>query len=219
MTTVLTKNKTIDFNKLLPDFKRFTSKNNDREVLNYLYCDGEYLITTNGFTLIRINKNNVHDLPATGTFYYDMYKKEVVQDDSKLKYPNVERLFPDWSNTTVKLNSNELKEIRKSLDVIIKENKEDKIKNCITNLNINKNTFTLSNKESCFKSDNYIIEGDSLEINFNGSFLKNALMTINKLKNINNNDYLTMEFTGRLRPIFFNQKGVYDIIITPVRVQ
>src|SRR5690625_987883 len=110
--TVKTINKTIEFEKLASDFKRFTNRRNElshHKVLDYLYYDGKYLIATDSHKLIKINADYVSNIPfIEDDTLYDLKNKKIIDKVFDKRYPNVNRLIPTISNTDVKLNYNEL---------------------------------------------------------------------------------------------------------------
>ena len=106
--------KTISFDQVMTQFKKYVASSEMRPVLQYVYFDGSHFIATNSHVLLRVNKDYIADIPAdieTGSLF-DPKEMKVVTDYQKTSYPETSRLISDYSNSTVLLNKDNLKEFQ-----------------------------------------------------------------------------------------------------------
>lgn len=212
MSTV-TVNKTIDFEKLIPDLKRFALKTNTRPVLQYAYYDGEYITVTDSHRLLRLNAAYVENLPSQDPFLYDLKNKEVVT--SELNYPDTNRLIPHYSNTDMVINNSQLNEIRKSLNELLRHVKEKD--NRVISIDITGHTLTLSDRGEISYKHDINKTGNDIKLHVNCKYMIDALMSANKLSKLSHDD-LMINFVSSVRPLTIKQGNIFDIIVLPVRI-
>ena len=218
--TTLIQTKTIEFDKLIPDFKRFAaSKGTDREVLKYAYYDGSYITVTDGYILIRINTNYVTSLPYDEPFLYNVYTGESIKgskDDTK-NYPKTNSLIPDHKNTSVELHDKTLKEFKRSLDELLKLDSVKKIDNKVINFEINNFFMTVKDvKDIQVNELKCLTTGKDIKLSLNCKYMKDALMTVNKLNKLSY-DNPSMDIVNSMRPINICKENVFDIVMLPLR--
>jgi len=216
----LTQTKTIEFEKLIPDFKRFAaSKNEARIVLKYAHYDGKYITVTDSYRLIRVNADYVTGLPYDEPFLYNVYTGESIKGskvDTK-NYPETNRLIPDNKNTSVELHDKTLKEFKNSLDELLKLDSVKKNDNKVINFEIDNRFMTVKdvkgiqvNELECF------ITGENVKFSINCKYMKDALITVNKLNKLSY-DNPSMDIVSHLRPINICKENVFDIVVLPLR--
>jgi hypothetical protein len=118
-------NKTISFDQVMKVFKKYVATNDFRKILQNVYFDGEHLIATDSHTLLRVNKNYISDIPEgmqEGSLFDP--KKMGFASDSLHSYPETSRLIPNFSNSTVSLNKNNIKELHNHIKEAKKAAKE-----------------------------------------------------------------------------------------------
>ena len=218
--TTTTQNKTIEFEKLIPDFKRFAaSKNEARIVLKYAHYDGKYITVTDSYRLIRVNADYVTGLPYDEPFLYNVYTGESIKGskvDTK-NYPKTNILIPDNNKTSVTLNNKTLKEFKNSLDELLKLNSVKKIDHKVIKFEIDNKLMTVKdvkdiqvNELECF------ITGENVKFSINCKYMKDALMTVNKLNKLSYDDP-SMDIVSNMRPINICKENVFDIVMLPLR--
>lgn len=218
----LTTNKAIEFDKLIPDFKRFALKvgkemTNKQLVLQYAYYDGQYLIATDSHRLIRVNADYITNLPSNEPFLYDMKNKKIVTDH-ELNYPNVNRMIPEHSNTTIEITNNNLKEIRNSLDELLVHVK-GQVNNVISlDIKSEKQQLILSDQANTIEiAHDCIINGNDTKLHVNCKYMKDALMSVSKLNKLTEGSPV-LNIVSKLRPIQIKASNVYDIVVMPMRI-
>ena len=214
-----TQNKTIEFEKLIPDFKRFAaSKRGPREILKYVHYDGSYITIMDGHRMLRVNAECVTGLPYDEPFLYNVYTSESIKGskaDTK-SYPETNRLIPDYPNTSVELDDGTIKSLRGGVGELAKSVK--KTENSLIRLNVTQNNINIGDQEGEFNKDIAAsVTGDAIEIYFNRMYVKDVLMTVSKLDKLSQGNP-TMGITGRLRPANIHKENVYDIVLLPVRL-
>ena len=218
--TTITQNKTIEFEKLIPDFKRFAaSKNEARIVLKYAHYDGKYITVTDSRRLIRINADYVTGLPYDEPFLYNVYTGESIKgskDDTK-NYPKTNSLIPDHKNTSVELHDKTLKEFKRSLDELLKLDSVKKIDNKVINFEINNFFMTVKDvKDIQVNELKCLTIGKDIKLSLNCKYMKDALMTVNKLNKLSY-DNPSMDIVNSMRPINICKENVFDIVMLPLR--
>jgi len=216
MATTL-QNKTIEFEKLIPDFKRFAaSKRGDREILKYVHYDGSHIAVTDSHRLLRVNAECVTGLPYDEPFLYNVYTGESVKGskaDTK-SYPETNRLIPNHYNTSVELGDGTIKSMR-GADELVKVVK--KTENSLIRLHVTRNNLNIGYRDGKFSSDIACsVTGDAIKIYFNRMYVKDALMAVRKLDKLSYGNP-TMSIISELRPANIHKENVYDIVILPVR--
>lgn len=106
--------KTISFDQVMKEFKKYVASSDMRPVLQYVYFDGSHFIATNSHVLLRVNKDYISDIPAdieTGSLF-DPKEMKLATDYQKTSYPETSRLISSYSNSTVLLNKENLKEFQ-----------------------------------------------------------------------------------------------------------
>jgi DNA polymerase III sliding clamp (beta) subunit (PCNA family) len=216
MTTV-TQTKTIPFEKLLIDLKKFTAgSNSPRPVLELIYFDGTCLYATDSHVAIRV-KSDLVEVPTSDPFLYNPNKGEFV-DLNHYKYPSLDRIFPIDHNTEIKLNNNELKKLKQSTNEIHKAVKNKR--NRVSKVQVSNNLIQLSayeNEEVNEKVPLTNTSGEDINFHVNAKFLKDALVTAEKLNKVSQMTS-DIRLISNMRPIVITDNNAYDIVVTPVRV-
>ena len=210
---------TIEFEKLIPDFKRFAaSKRGPREILKYVHYDGSHISVTDGYRMLRVNAERVAGLPYDEPFLYNVYTGESVKG-SKLdtkSYPGTNRLIPDHYNTSIELDDRTIKSLRGSVAELVKSVK--KTENTFIRFNITPNNISIGDRDNKFNKDIACrVIGDSIEVHFNRTYVKDALMAVSKLDKLSYSNP-TMDLISNVRPINICKENVYDIVVLPVRL-
>ena len=207
-----TTTKAIQFDKLIPNLKHFTTDKN-REVLKYAYYDGENLYATDSHRLIKIKGEYVEGLPSADPFFFNPKTREVFDSD-KFNYPEVNRLFPTTYNTSIVIDNE--KEFKKQVSSVHEVAKQ--IKNKMSTLQITRSNVTLSayrEESEAIEDVDGMMSGDDLTISFNNMYMKQVLQAVGKLKQ--KNSKIRMYFTGKMRPITITDDEVFNIMLMPVR--
>jgi len=210
---------TIEFEKLIPDFKRFAaSKGGDREILKYVHYDGSHVIVTDGHRLLRVNADHVTGLPYDEPFLYNVYTGESIKG-SKLdtkSYPETNRLIPNHYNTSVELDDGTVKSLRSGAAELVKVVK--KTENNLIRLNVTRNNLNIGDWDSNFSKDIACsVTGNDIEVYFNRMYVKDALMAVSKLDKLSQGNP-TMSIISELRPANIGKEDVYNIVLLPVRL-
>jgi hypothetical protein len=218
----ITAAKTITFDDLMKLFKKYVSKSETRPVLNYVYYANGYFTATNSHILLRVNADHVSDIPESMVDGKLFDPKQMVYNTEQMKYPDVSRLIPTstYSDSMVIIDGNikEFHQYIKEIKKVVKKND-----NKVMKLDFKQNGLTLSgiSKETgetysaAMKSMH--VEGKEITLHINANYMDVALDTIKKLSKLSR-DYVTLNMVSNMRPIHFNQDGVFDIIILPVRI-
>lgn len=217
----LTATKTIHFDQLMKIFKKFVSKSEVRPVLKLVNFDGEYFTATDSHVLLRVNAKYVSEIPANlnDTFLYDP-KEETAKVISQ-SFPDTSRLIPTYTETNALINSN-IKEFHNHIKAI----KKIKVKGQkVVKLKMNKSytevssKFNINGNEESYEAEinSLFVEGEEIIINTSSKYLNDALDTIKKLSKLDSNK-VEMNMTSNMRPIHFKQEGVFDLLVTPIRV-
>lgn len=220
--TTLIKTKTIEFEKLIPDFKRFVASKKiaesykNRKVLKYLYFDGQYLKATDSHKAIRVNTEYITDLPSNNPFLYDLKNMQIVEED--LNFPEIKRFIPDLYSTSVELHDKTLKEFKNTVDKLLKLDSVKETQNKVINFQIdNKNMTVKDNEETNTHKLECFTTGKDIKFSINCKYMKDALMTINKLNKLSYDDP-SMNIVSNMRPINICKENVFDIVVLPVRI-
>lgn len=223
MTKVITKK--ANFKELLPDFKRFALKklklrgaSEARKVLACVGYDGKYLHATDSHRLIRIKADYV-ELPKDAPFLYNVRTDKY----EKGSYPNVERLFPSEYQTVITVTSDKLTELKRIVDAVNKEAAE--YDNRTTYFEYKDGSISLQARE--YENDDKnevrtvsgIYADGEAEVNLtvNSLYLKEALLTANKLLRYSGASEIYLKFNGALRPIVITDGIMYDMLVMPAR--
>lgn len=218
-----TQTKTIEFSKLIPDFKRFAVTNNRKkyneqdDLLRLVHFDGKHLMVTDSHRMLRVNAEHVEGLPSYEPFLYDMKTNEIVTRERD--YPDLKRYFNyDW-NTRIALDRKNITEVRKSVTEVLKTAKE--IKNNTVNISIKDNTLTITDtKNKDIKMANELVTiGQNIDFHMNCKYFNEALMTTNKLLKLSKyDDRADLNIIGSFMPIQINKDDIFNILVLPVRV-
>lgn len=236
MTLTRSVTKQIEFTEVMKQFKKYVSKSDTRPVLKYVYFDSsDYLVATDSHKLLRVHSDYISNIPEGVEIGSLINPKtlEVKSEEFEFKYPATNRLIPDYTNIDIELNRDNIKELQgglKQLRPIYKE-----IKNKVVKMEIGSDKTILSSeyKKMIIFSDktknkvetireqvtinNFYSDSEDFTIYFNGDYLNNALITVKKLDKLTV-DKTIIGFIGGLRPFVIRQKGVFDILLMPVRV-
>jgi DNA polymerase III sliding clamp (beta) subunit (PCNA family) len=208
--------KTIEFDKIIKDVKKFVSKSDVRPVLQYVYFDGKYIIATDSRRLIRINGEYISNLPATHPFLYDVKNNCIT--DKEMTYPDVHKLIAMGDIVTET-------DITNGLDDFLQAAKEakktvNKQVNNMIRLTVDYEEITITGEymgNSYTKNLPISSNNDVYKIWLNGKYLIDALQTIKKLNKLSN-DPMIMGYKGDLRPLHFKKGDVFEALILPIRV-
>jgi DNA polymerase III sliding clamp (beta) subunit (PCNA family) len=215
--TTATQTKTIAFEKLITDLKKFTAGSNlPRPVLEYVYFDGSYLYATDSHVAIRVNSEYV-EMPSNDPFLYDSSKREFVNLNN-YKYPSLDRIIPTDHNTEIKLNSSELKQLKRSTNEIHKAVKNKK--NRVSKVQVSSNLIQLSAYEDEKAEEDISLtttSGRDITFHMNAKFLKDALVTAEKLNKVSKMTS-DIRIISNIRPIVITDNSAYEIVVTPVRI-
>lgn len=223
---MLTITNTISFESLMNEFKKYIS--DDKDVLKYVYFDGENFIATDSYILLKVNKDVVTEIPSeitTGALYNPMTMK-VIESDLH-KYPNVSKSIPSYCNLNIILNGS-LEEINmiiedrntmfigEGVDNLYKfiahddyleirtlNNPKGKEPNMLSQYIMKHRTFTHS-------------DGTQKIINLQAEYITSAFSTINKLSGLSNKD-IQFKVIGSTSPLVIEQEDVFTVLIMPVR--
>lgn len=207
--------KTIEFNKIIKDVKKFTSKSDIRPVLQYVYFDGKYIIATDSHRLIRINSDYISDLPTNHPFLYDVKKNCIVEKE--MTYPEVHRLIDMGdieTETDITNGLNDFLQAAKEATKAVKKQQNNMIK--IT-ANYDRITITGEYMENSYTKDLPISSNGEYKIYLNGKYLIDALQTFKKLSKLTK-DSTIMGYKGHMKPLHFKKGDVFDVLILPIRV-
>lgn len=220
-TATLTKTKTIEFERVMKDFKKFVSRSEAQPVLQNVDYDGKYLTATDGHVMIRLNAECVENIPSNEPFQYDPRNMEIVPNPDN--FPQVDRLISregEWKSI-VTLNNSNLKDFQDH----IKEAKKvvKGVRNKVVKLNFTQSDTTITGKPNSDDEKEYnetinstYVEGEDIIIKANAKLLNDTLTTIKKLNKLTNTD-ITLSMNGHLRPIHFHKEDVFDILVCPIR--
>jgi DNA polymerase III sliding clamp (beta) subunit (PCNA family) len=207
--------KTIEFNKIVKDVKKFTSKSDVRPVLQHVYYDGKYIIATDAHRLIRINSDYISELPTNNPFLYNVKNNCIA--NKEMTYPEVHRLIAIGdieTETDITNGLNDFLQVAKEATKAVKKQQNNMIK--IT-ANYDQITITGEYMESSYTKDLSIPSNGEYKIYLNGKYLIDALQTFKKLNKLTN-DSLIMGYKGQMKPLHFKKGEIFDALILPIRV-
>ncbi|AJA41494.1 DNA polymerase [Geobacillus virus E3] len=208
-----TKTTSISFPQLAKLLKPFTFKNDTRPALKHIYYNGNYLIATNSHILARIYPEHITELPTNHQFYFEPRKNEIVQCSQQ--YPETSRLFPAQFESEIKIM-----DINEFLTVAKEAKKFTERKNIPVKLSISKTyiTVTVEKDDEVFeKQTEIVLDGVENELYVNSSYLVYCLELLKKIDRLSH-DTITMNISGRLRPIYFKKDGIADMLLLPIRI-
>jgi DNA polymerase III sliding clamp (beta) subunit (PCNA family) len=207
--------KTIEFNKIIKDVKKFVSKTDVRPVLQHVYYDGKYIIATDAYRLIRINSDYISELPTNHPFLYDVKKNCIA--DKEMTYPEVHRLIAIGDIETETDITNGLNDFLQAAKEATKAVKKQQ--NNMINITANYDQITITGKymESSYTKDLSIPSNGKYQLYLNGKYLIDALQTFKKLNKLTN-DSVIMGYKGHMKPLHFKKGDVFDALILPIRV-
>ena len=226
LSTVTTKK--ANFKELLPDFKRFALKKSKlreaseaHKILACVEYDGKYLNVTDAHRLLRVNTEYVDGLPEEAPFLYNVHTEETTADPVEVsKYPGTDRLFPDISKATLTISEEALKALRKAVNEVHQETKE--ISNRVMLFEYNEGVISIQAEND--KAEAYSVEDvyaetdgeDEFKLHVNSGYLKNALLTANKLRKLSGSSEIYVKFYGRLRPFEITDERAFRIRVLPI---
>lgn len=211
--------KTISFDEVLVDLKRFAAKKGSvRPTLMYTQYDGQYLHATDSHKAIKINSKYVDNLPESGNFLYNVRDNSI---NNEISYPNLGRLYPDHFNAEIRLTSIELKEIKKEMKRIYNNAKNQRLNNMT--FKIADGILTISSRDpeteniEGFTLHNIVQSGEDFEITFNAAYFKSILLSCIKLGKLSDDDCTYIKYVSRLRPFVISNGDVYEMLLLPIR--
>lgn len=228
MTMTLTKQ--IEFTEVMKQFKKYVSKKDTR--LKYVYFDHSgYFVGTDSHKLLRVHSDYISNIPE-GVKIRLLINPETLEVNNQLQFPATNKLIPDYTNIDIELNRDNIKELQDGLKQLRPIYK--KFENKLVKMEIGSDKTILSseyermiifsdktNKVETIREqvtiNNFYSDREDFTIYFNGDYLNNALITVKKLDKLTD-DKTIIGFIGELRPIIIRKKGVFDILILPVRV-
>lgn len=227
MTTITTL-KQITFTNLMKEFKKYISKDKTRQILQYVYFDGNNFVATDSHILLKVTKEIVSDIPKeiiAGSLI-NPTTMEIVENIDK-KYPDTNRIFPQDCNLNMTLNGS-LKEI----NGIIKDRKKLFTGKGVENLYqfitqddyLEIRTLNSPYNEKAEILSQYIMrhrtftESDGIEkiINVQSDYVTKSFGTITKLSKLSKDD-IQFKIKGKMQPIVFEQENIFSILVMPVR--
>jgi len=218
-----TKTKTLTFDQSMKIFKKFVAKSSVRPVLQYVYFDGKYLVATDSHRLLRVNADYITDFPKNmkDTFLY--CPKEMTSKNIYMSYPDISRLIPSSSDSTVLINEKNIKDFQG----LVKEAKKMLPKDVVRfNLSFTQMdaTITVSELKEGEWSEIYsksieslYVEGKPISFHVNARYMNDALEAVKKLSKLSSN-HVELRISSPIRPIHFKQEDVFDLLVLPIRV-
>lgn len=210
--------KTIEFDKIIKNVKKFTSKSDVRPVLQHVYFDGKYIIATDTYRLIRINCDYISDLPANHPFLYDVRKNCIAEKE--MTYPEVHRLIDMGdieTETNITSGLNDFLQIAKEAKKTVNKRLNNMIRLTADYDQMTITSITGEDTKNSYTKDLSISSNGEYKIYLNGKYLIDALQTFKKLNKLTN-DPVIMGYKGNLRPLHFKKGDVFDALILPIRV-
>lgn len=214
----------IKFDDLMKVMKKYVSKSETRPVLKMVQFSNGYFTATDSHHLIRVNSQYVSDIPVDITEGCLYNPKEMIINSEQMKYPDTSRLIPQYSESTVLLNKQNMKEFEQEIKAIKKLTTERR--NKVVKMEFGQLGTIISGKEFTVEGTepkthkaimkNLNVEGKELTINAADNYLLTALDSVKKLSKFSQ-DHIEMRMNGHLRPIVFTQYNVFDVIVLPVR--
>lgn len=123
-------------------------------------------------------------------------------------YPNTERLIPDYGDTQISLNKDELAEVLPNLEMITKDDR-----NTPVSFNFNGSVKIEASNDKKESMEMELIHenrhGGDLEIHFNSKYLQDVVK-------VSDNEMLQFEFNGAMRPFTITDVNAIHLIL-PVR--
>jgi hypothetical protein len=215
-------NKTIKFDDLMKVFKKYVAKSETRPVLQLVQYANGYFTATDSHQLLRVNADYVSDIPESMVEGSLFNPKEMTMSDNHKNYPETSRLIPQYSDSTIILNKDNIKSFEQELKAIKKLSTQ---RNKVVKMEFGQLESIISGKELTKEGleithegimKNVTIEGNELTISASNKYLLAALDSVKKLSKLSNN-HIEMGMNGRVRPIVIKQDGVFDVIVLPVR--
>lgn len=212
--TTKTKVKPMTFEKVLKVFKPFVAKKTAvREVLKMVHFDGEYLQATDSHILLRVHKDFISDLPSNEPFLWDYHNNTTCE--KSLNYFNLSRMIPEYFECEATYKTKELLLIVTELKKVA----EGKVKPIRLSIEGDKTTLTAYNateqREIETRTTESSIKGKELNICLGSDNFKNVLSTV---KVLSSEDNITLQLTGKNSPLRISQKGIFDILVSPIRL-
>lgn len=218
--TTTTKTNTIQFDQVIKLFKKFVARRDTRPALKLVQFDGGYFTATDSHIFIRVNAEYVSDL-SEGLEAGSLIDPKInAVSPFNIKYPDTSRLIPDYHNSTIVLDKNNLKELHEQLKVSKKlltkkqgyitldlREKQNKL------ITIEKERIRVNETEL----NNIRLIGEEIKIHVGHKYTLHGIEAAKKLTKLNSNP-LTVNFISNMRPISIKQEGVFDILVLPIRV-
>jgi DNA polymerase III sliding clamp (beta) subunit (PCNA family) len=210
--------KTIEFNKIIKDVKKFVSKSDVRPILQYVYFDGKYIIATDSHRLIRINSDYISDLPVTHPFLYDVKKNCITEKE--MTYPEVHRLISMGdieTETDITNGLNDFLQAAKEAKKTVNKQVNNMVRLTVDYEQMTITSITGEDTENNYIKDLSIPSNGEYQLYLNGKYLIDALQTFKKLNKLSS-DSVIMGYKGNLRPLHFKKGDIFDALILPIRV-
>lgn len=117
MNTTIIKGKTITFEQLMKEFKKYVAgKNGFRGVLRCVYFDGKTFAATDTHVLLKVNAEYVSEIPehiVSGSLINPATME--IPIDISGSYPDLNRLIPDYGKTEIILTNPYIKELHEHI--------------------------------------------------------------------------------------------------------
>lgn len=216
---------TVEFEKLLPDFRRFAATKavarQRGERLQSVHGDSEYLHATDSHRAIRIKRDYVEGLPD-GSFNYDVRENEYKAPD----FPEMARLYPEHFNEELELPFARLKEVRDALKIVYDDVRARKVENNAVKLSVSGGNLTLKARDDYGESEGAaetiedIFSDQQAEFSLwmNARLLRDALLTASKLRRNSDSSGIILCYISDKRPFVLTDGALYEMILMPVRV-
>lgn len=220
-----TKKKTISIEKAMPDFRRFAAtKSEARSILQNVKLGDKYAYATDSHVLIRMNKDALELGDIGDSDLINTRTGEMTKDvDAVNPYPSsIDRLIPEESNTRLSINKSDIKTFRNAVDEALEFIEQDERGLYPLDIVITAGEasfYALNEQAEVFsRKINADVSGEDLTISLDARKLKSLLVTVNKFRRLSDdNEPISMEFTGKLRPIKISDSAAYDIVLMPIR--
>lgn len=206
-----TKTKTIKFDEVMKNFKKFVSSSVTRPVLQYVRYDGTNLTATNSHILLQVNAEYVEDMPSEQPFLYNPETNEF--DDSGMNFPQVDRLFPNMFKAEGTFGN--LKNLKDANHEAKKMHKSARHK--VVKLKCENDKLVIGSRDNTVKSEVDIESSDNWEMALNGMYFQHTIEVAKKLKKLSKGK-TKFGFTSHMRPFTVEQDDVFKALILPIRL-
>lgn len=211
----------------MQEFKKYTTKGEERPILQYVHFDGTHFIATNSHILVKVNKDYISNIPTEiySNCLYDPIEMEIVEN-TLYKYPDTSKVFPYDCGLNVKIN-NTLNEIQshiklgntllkgKSLEKLFQFTAQDDYLEIKAINSIKGKDKEIKNQSIMRHNEFSYSNGNEIIFSLKSEYVTNALATIKRLSKLSHED-VQFKIKSRVQPVVFEQNGVFSILILPV---